>query len=126
MCELDPAVLEEFRNVRIPCPVGTPPQLIKQAVPLLVRNLKALVANGFSPEHDVSGVADPFLQVKILRLLRLLGRGDEKASETMNDILAQVTPSLLVNIPLTKPTSRWLQTQMGPKMLGTRSYTKQS
>jgi AP-1 complex subunit gamma-1 len=61
-----------------------------KAVPLLVRNLKSLVTTGYSPEHDVSGITDPFLQVKILRLLRLLGQGDEKASETMNDILAQV------------------------------------
>ncbi|TFK40011.1 adaptin N terminal region-domain-containing protein [Crucibulum laeve] len=74
MCQVDPAILEEFRS----------------AVPLLVRNLKSLVTTGYSPEHDVSGITDPFLQVKILRLLRLLGKGDEQASETMNDILAQV------------------------------------
>ncbi|KAG5651072.1 clathrin associated protein complex large subunit [Sphagnurus paluster] len=74
MCQIDPAVLDEFRN----------------AVPLLVRNLKSLVTTGYSPEHDVSGITDPFLQVKILRLLRLLGKGDQQASETMNDILAQV------------------------------------
>ncbi|KAK0188767.1 adaptin N terminal region-domain-containing protein [Armillaria mellea] len=74
MCQTDPSVLNEFRN----------------AVPILVRTLKSLVTTGYSPEHDVSGIADPFLQVKILRLLRLLGKGDEHASDTMNDILAQV------------------------------------
>ncbi|GAA6036368.1 hypothetical protein JCM8097_001688 [Rhodosporidiobolus ruineniae] len=62
----------------------------RKAVPLLVRHLKALVTTNYSPEHDVSGITDPFLQVKILRLLRLLGKGDVEASETMNDILAQV------------------------------------
>ena len=62
----------------------------RQAVPLLVRHLKSLVTTGYSPEHDVSGITDPFLQVKILRLMRLLGKGDQQASETMNDILAQV------------------------------------
>ncbi|KAG6374655.1 adaptin N terminal region-domain-containing protein [Boletus reticuloceps] len=74
MCQQDENSLNEFRN----------------AVPLLVRNMKALVTTGYSPEHDVSGITDPFLQVKVLRLLRLLGRGDVRASETMNDILAQV------------------------------------
>jgi len=41
-------------------------------------------------EHDVSGVSDPFLQVKLLRLLRVLGRNDPEAAEAMNDLLAQV------------------------------------
>lgn len=61
-----------------------------QTVSLLVRHLKSLVTTGYSPEHDVSGITDPFLQVKILRLLRILGKDDPAASETMNDVLAQV------------------------------------
>lgn len=85
-----------------------------------MRILKNLILAGYSPEHDVSGVSDPFLQVsdsvltptfnlsqclrltidivsvsfdyqvKILRLLRILGHNDPDASEAMNDILAQV------------------------------------
>ncbi|RFU28067.1 hypothetical protein B7463_g8279, partial [Scytalidium lignicola] len=56
----------------------------------LVRTLKGLASSGYSPEHDVTGITDPFLQVKILRLLRVLGRGDPETSEQINDILAQV------------------------------------
>lgn len=74
MCVMDPDTLAGFRK----------------AVPLLVRHLKALVQTGHSPEHDVGGITDPFLQIKVLRLLRLLGKGDAEASEAMNDILAQV------------------------------------
>ncbi|KAG8199557.1 hypothetical protein JTE90_009398 [Oedothorax gibbosus] len=62
----------------------------KKLVSNLVRILKNLIMAGYSPEHDVSGVSDPFLQVKILKLLRLLGKNDADASEAMNDILAQV------------------------------------
>ncbi|XP_031628830.1 AP-1 complex subunit gamma-1 isoform X2 [Contarinia nasturtii] len=74
MCENSPDTLNHF----------------KQIVPNLVRILKNLILAGYSPEHDVSGVSDPFLQVKILRLLRILGHNDPDASEAMNDILAQV------------------------------------
>lgn len=56
----------------------------------LVRTLKGLASSGYAPEHDVTGITDPFLQVKILRLLRVLGRGDAQISEQINDILAQV------------------------------------
>ncbi|RKF53602.1 AP-1 complex subunit gamma-1 [Golovinomyces cichoracearum] len=56
----------------------------------LVRTLKSLASSGYSPEHDVIGITDPFLQVKILQLLRVLARGDPETSEQINDILAQV------------------------------------
>lgn len=56
----------------------------------LVKILKGLASSGYAPEHDVTGIADPFLQVKILRLLRVLGRGSVEVSEEINDILAQV------------------------------------
>ncbi|KAI9679869.1 MAG: clathrin associated protein complex large subunit [Caeruleum heppii] len=56
----------------------------------LVKTLKSLASSGYAPEHDVTGITDPFLQVKILRLLRVLGKGDTQTSEQINDILAQV------------------------------------
>ncbi|KAF1769661.1 hypothetical protein GCK72_001478 [Caenorhabditis remanei] len=74
MCERSPDVLNHF----------------KKLVPNLVRILKNLLMSGYSPEHDVTGISDPFLQVKILRLLRVLGKDDVRVTEEMNDILAQV------------------------------------
>jgi len=65
-------------------------EFFRRLVPTLVRILKNLVMSGYTVEYDVSGVTDPFLQVKILRLLRLLGREDTESSDVMNDILAQV------------------------------------
>lgn len=34
-----------------------------QHVSTLVKVLKNLIMSGYSPEHDVSGISDPFLQV---------------------------------------------------------------
>ncbi|KAK9782303.1 putative Gamma-adaptin [Seiridium cardinale] len=62
----------------------------KQFIPVLVRTLKGLATSGYAPEHDVTGITDPFLQVKILQLLRVLVRGDSEGTEQINDILAQV------------------------------------
>lgn len=62
----------------------------RQFVPVLVRTLKGLASSGYAPEHDVTGITDPFVQVKILHLLRLLAMGDQQISEQINDILAQV------------------------------------
>ena len=57
ICALEPNSLKEYRR----------------HVPQLCRILRSLIVSGFSPEHDCGGINDPFLQVKILRLLRILG-----------------------------------------------------
>jgi AP-1 complex subunit gamma-1 len=75
MCLKSPDILAHFRKL----------------VPNLVRILKNLILSGYSPDHDVTGISDPFLQVRLIRLLRILGKNDPEASESMNDILAQVT-----------------------------------
>jgi AP-1 complex subunit gamma-1 len=59
-------------------------------VPLLLRILKGLLSSSFQVENEISGIADPFLQVKLLKLLGILGKGNQKASELMHDMLVQV------------------------------------
>lgn len=83
MCRIDPSLITStFRKL----------------VPTIVRLLKNLVLAGYVSEYDVVGITDPFLQCKLIQLLRILGTGDKEASEQMNDILA----SLSINTESTK------------------------
>lgn len=57
-----------------------PPKVIdtfRECVPRLVGMLKTLWLAGYVGEYDVSGITDPFLQGKIIQLLRHLGEGDK-------------------------------------------------
>lgn len=80
LCEADEAEDDE-NGVR---------DIFRPTVPSLVKILKGLSSSGYAPEHDVTGITDPFLQCKLLQLLRVLARGDANVSEQINDILAQV------------------------------------
>ena len=62
----------------------------RKQVPAAVRFLKTLVLSSRTSDHDVCGIADPFLQVRILQFLRIVGQGCTVASDEMNDCLAQV------------------------------------
>lgn len=90
MAERSPDTLQHYKRV-VPNLVRILKVNNRQFNILSLRKSQNLIMSGYSPEHDVSGISDPFLQIKILRLLRILGKGDPSASETMNDILAQVT-----------------------------------
>ncbi|XP_041436118.1 AP-1 complex subunit gamma-1 isoform X2 [Xenopus laevis] len=59
-------------------------------LPLLLQKLKQIMS-GYSPDHVVSGVTDPFLQVRLLHLLKILGQNDESVCDAMSDLLAQVS-----------------------------------
>ncbi|PWA85586.1 hypothetical protein CTI12_AA147980 [Artemisia annua] len=62
----------------------------KKCTKSLVRALKDVVNSPHAPEYDISGISDPFLHIRLLRILRVLGHGDTNASEYMSDTLAQV------------------------------------
>jgi AP-1 complex subunit gamma-1 len=80
LCEADEAEDDE-NGIR---------DMFRPLVGSLVKILKGLSASGYAPEHDVQGITDPFLQVKLIHLIRVLARGDAQVSEQINDILAQV------------------------------------
>ncbi|KAH8485016.1 hypothetical protein H0E87_026694 [Populus deltoides] len=75
LCKVSPEALEFLR---------------KKHTDGLVKTLKDAVNSPYTPEYDISGIADPFLHIRLLKLLRVLGHGDADASDAMNDILAQV------------------------------------
>lgn len=60
----------------------------RKYVSALVRTLKNLLMSGYDPQYEIGGVKDPFLQVKILSVLRKLGEKNSEASDEMSDILA--------------------------------------
>ncbi|XP_073140755.1 AP-1 complex subunit gamma-2-like [Henckelia pumila] len=75
MCKISTEALEYFRT---------------KCIDGLVKLLKDLSNSPYAPEYDVSGITDPFLHVRLLKLLSVLGQGDVDTSDAMNDILAQV------------------------------------
>ncbi|KAL6969480.1 hypothetical protein U1Q18_029192 [Sarracenia purpurea var. burkii] len=75
LCKVSAEALEYFRKK---CTEG------------VVKALKDVANSPYAPEYDVSGITDPFLHIRLLKFLRILGQGDADASDCMNDILAQV------------------------------------
>nr|XP_016467935.1 PREDICTED: AP-1 complex subunit gamma-2-like [Nicotiana tabacum] len=75
LCKISTEALEYFR---------------KKCTDGLVKVLKDVANSPYAPEYDISGITDPFLHIRLLRLLCALGQDDANASDAMNDILAQV------------------------------------
>ncbi|KAK8582847.1 hypothetical protein V6N13_069615 [Hibiscus sabdariffa] len=82
LCKVSSEALEYFREK---CTEG------------LVKTLKDMANSSYAPEYDVAGITDPFLHIRLLKLLRILGQGDADASDCMNDILAQVATKIESN-----------------------------
>ena len=61
---------------------------LRQFVQPLCKVLKNVTMSGYSPEYEIGGVKDPFLQVKILEFLGKVGAGNAESSDEMSDVLA--------------------------------------
>ncbi len=49
------------------------------------------MSTNYAPEYDINGVTDPFLQVKLIELMKYYGMNNQSASEEMSDLLASVS-----------------------------------
>eukprot|EP01022_Parablepharisma_sp_SALTPOND_P007978 TRINITY_DN135012_c3_g1_i1.p1 TRINITY_DN135012_c3_g1~~TRINITY_DN135012_c3_g1_i1.p1 ORF type:complete len:927 (+),score=69.32 TRINITY_DN135012_c3_g1_i1:4744-7524(+) len=72
--QIEPAYRKKFRRL----------------VGVIVKAHKSLLSGGYTPDYDISGIMDPFLQVSILHVLRMLGEESPDASEEMFDLLTQI------------------------------------
>lgn len=82
LCKASPEALEYLRKN---CTEGS------------VRILRDISNSSYAPEYDISGITDPFLHIRVLKLMRMLGQGNADASESINDILAQVATKIESN-----------------------------
>jgi AP-1 complex subunit gamma-1 len=64
--------------------------LLQHSLEGLVQILRDVSNSSYAPEYDIAGITDPFLHIRVLKLMRTLGQGDADCSEYINDILAQV------------------------------------
>ncbi|KAG6426380.1 hypothetical protein SASPL_110603 [Salvia splendens] len=71
MCKVSTEAHEHFR---------------KKCLDGVVKLLRDLANSPYAPEYDISGITDPLLHIRLLRLLYVLGQGDADASDTMNDV----------------------------------------
>ena len=70
-------------------------ELALAAVPYIVRVLKNLLSVNYGSDYIYNGYSDPFLQIKLLRCLKLLGGdflqyGDAKTGEQLKGLLTQI------------------------------------
>ena len=70
-------------------------ELALGTVPYMVKVLRNLLSVNYGSDYNYNGFSDPFLQIKLLRCLRLLGgaylrHGDAKGGEQLKGLLTQI------------------------------------
>ena len=87
LCDRDPSVMGaslcviEKMTLKNPLP-------FKDLVPSLVSILKQIIEHRLPSEFDYHRLPAPWLQMKLIRILAILGKGDKSSSEGMYAILA--------------------------------------
>lgn len=89
LCDKDPSVMAAtlplFQAI-----IQDDPMTYKDLVPSFVVILKQIVDHRLPREYDYHRIPSPWIQMSLLRILALLGRGDQASSEGMYEVLIEV------------------------------------
>lgn len=89
LCDKDPSVMAAtlplFQAI-----IQDDPMSYKDLVPSFVVILKQIVDHRLPRDYDYHRIPSPWIQMSLLRILALLGRGDQASSEGMYEVLIEV------------------------------------
>jgi AP-4 complex subunit epsilon-1 len=88
LCDKDPSVMGSCLNV-IQWMARTDPLPFKELVPSLVSILKQIGDHRLPTDYDYHRVPAPWMQIQLVRILGILGRGDVSSSEGMYQVLRE-------------------------------------
>lgn len=92
LCDKDPSVMGSSLNV-LEDLCRKNPQLLKELVPSLVSILKQVAEHRLPSEYEYHRVPAPWIQMKLIRILGILGHADAAVSSGIYEILSQVMRS---------------------------------
>ena len=88
LCDRDPAVMGSTLNV-IETLARVDVQPFKDLVPSLISILKQICERRLPSEYDYHRIPAPWMQMKIVRILSVIGKNDMSCSEGMYEILGE-------------------------------------
>jgi AP-4 complex subunit epsilon-1 len=88
LCDKDPAVMNASLCLFYDIALGNP-LLLKDLVPSFVSILKQIIEHRLHRDYDYHRVPAPWLQIKLLRLMAMLGKDDQGSSEGMYEVLVE-------------------------------------
>eukprot|EP01031_Cornospumella_fuschlensis_P036807 gene36807-44650_t len=89
LCDRDPSVM----GATLPlyqALIQDDPHSYKDLVPSFVSILKQIIEHRLPREFDYHRIPAPWIQMNLIRILALLGKGDQASSEGMYEVLAEV------------------------------------
>eukprot|EP01137_Pigoraptor_chileana_P031775 Opistho-2@20145 len=88
LCDKDPSVMGASLNAFHELAILNP-STYRDVTPSFVTILKQIIDHRLSREYEYHGVPAPWMQIKLLKILAVLGADDPRTSEKMYEILAE-------------------------------------
>ena len=89
LCDTDPSVMASGLHILMAM-AKDDPSAYKDLVPSFVSILKQITEHRLSRDYDYHRMPAPWIQIKLLQILGILGAADQSASEGMYEVIHEV------------------------------------